>query len=209
MVTRGVVLVDTGMPKRHGAVLGALGEIGRKPEQVTAIAITHAHADHSGNAAILSRETDAPVVASSLDAPALRGEVEYPSPPFLDGLPFLLPLYRRMSRVESVEIDNIVEEGRTPALPPDMQVIATPGHTPGHISFLLDRDGGILLVGDAAVATKKGRARRGWMNRSTSTFDASICHIAEYDFELAYFAHSRPLRGGASQAFRQLAASIR
>ena len=205
----GVVLVDTGMPKRHGVILDALKAIGREPGQVTAIAITHAHVDHAGNAATLRRETNAPVIASDIDAPALRGEEEYPLPLFLDRIPFLKPLFRLLPSAEATEVDHPVGEGESSALPADLRVIASPGHTPGHVSFLLDRDGGILLVGDAAVATKDGRVKRGFMNRSTPTFDASIRHIAEYDFEIALFAHSRHLEKGASIAFRELAESMR
>jgi hypothetical protein len=47
------------------------------------------------------------------------------------------------------------------------------------------------------------------MNRSTPTFDASIQHIAEYDFEVALFAHSTHLEQGASIAFREFASSMR
>jgi glyoxylase-like metal-dependent hydrolase (beta-lactamase superfamily II) len=205
----GVVLVDTGMPKRHGAILEALKAIGRELEQVTAIAITHAHVDHAGNAATLRGQTNAPVIASNIDAPALRGEEKYPLPPFLDRVPFLKPLFRLLPSAEATEVDHLVGEGKSSALPADMQVVASPGHTPGHVSFLLDRNGGILLVGDAAVATKDGRVKRGFMNRSTPTFDASIQHIAEYDFEVALFAHSTHLEQGASIAFREFASSMR
>jgi glyoxylase-like metal-dependent hydrolase (beta-lactamase superfamily II) len=114
-----------------------------------------------------------------------------------------------MPSAEAIEVDHPVGEGESSALPADLRVIASPGHTPGHVSFLLDRDGGTLLVGDAAVATKDGRVKRGFMNRSTPTFDASIRHIAEYDFEIALFAHSRHLEKGASIAFRELAESMR
>lgn len=205
----GVVLVDTGLPKRHGAILDALKAIGRQPERVTAIAITHAHVDHAGNAAILKAETNAAVVASDIDAPALRGEEDYPLPPFLDRVPFLKPLFRLLPSAEATEVDHPVGEGKSSALPADIQVVASPGHTPGHVSFLLERDGGILLVGDAAVATKDGRVKRGFMNRSTPIFDASIRHIAEYDFQIALFAHSHHLEKGASIAFRKFASSMR
>ena len=86
-------------------------------------------------------------------------------------------------------------------------MIDTPGHTPGHVSFLLDREGGLLIVGDAAVA-KQGEVRRGSFNRGEPTVDASLRHIAEFDFERAVFGHSAPIQSGAATAFRRFAASI-
>ncbi len=88
-------------------------------------------------------------------------------------------------------------------------MIDTPGHTPGHVSYLLDRAGGVLFVGDAAVANRRGEVRRGWMNAPSPTFDASLRHLAEFDFDAAFFAHSRPIATGAAGAFERFAARLR
>ena len=88
-----------------------------------------------------------------------------------------------------------------------IKFLHTPGHTPGHVSFLLERDGGLLFVGDAAVA-KNGEVKRGYMNRAEPTFDASLRHIADFDFERAVFGHAAPLLSGASAAFSRFVASI-
>ncbi|MDF1596015.1 MAG: MBL fold metallo-hydrolase [Acidimicrobiia bacterium] len=204
----GVTLIDTGMPRRHGAMLDALAALGRARGDVTAIAVTHSHVDHVGNAAVLKRETGAPVFASAVDAPAVRGDEPAPAPLFLDRVRFLKPIYRLMPGAEGVEVDHLIGEGKSTGLPEDLTVIDTPGHTPGHVSFLLDRQGGVLFVGDAAVRTKAGEIKRGWMNRSTPTFDASLRHLAGFDFEVAVFAHSAPLVGSAAAAFKRFAASI-
>jgi hypothetical protein len=46
------------------------------------------------------------------------------------------------------------------------------------------------------------------MNRSTPTFDASLRHIAGFEFDLACFGHSAPLRGSASATFQRFAATL-
>ena len=205
---QGVTLIDTGLPNRQGSIIDTLAAIGRSMADVRAIAVTHSHADHVGGAAALKQETDAPLFASTLDAPAIRGEEPAPPPPFLDRVPFLKPLMRITPKSDSVGVDGLVGEGQSAGLPDDLSVIDTPGHTPGHVSFLLDRAGGVLFVGDAAVATKAGEVKRGWMNRSTPAFDSSLRHIAEFDFDVAFFGHSVPLQSPAAAAFKRFAASL-
>ena len=202
----GVVLIDTGLPKQHGRIEAGLAAIRRTLDDVQAIVITHAHWDHVGGAAASKATSGAPLYASAIDAPVIRGEEPQPAPPVLDRLTFLLPLYNLFPNVEAVPVDESVTEASR--LPGDLSAIATPGHTPGHVSYLLDRAGAVLFVGDAAVATRAGAVKRGWMNRSTPTFDASLRHIAEFEFAVACFGHARAIRSGASGAFQRFVADL-
>lgn len=203
----GVTLIDTGLPNRHGIIESGLAEIGRSPADVIAILLTHAHADHVGGAAALKSETSALVIASKADAPAIRGEVPPAPPPIFTGL--LKPLSRLMPSAAGVEVDVEVTEAVADGLAGDFQVIDTPGHTPGHVSYLLDRAGGVLFVGDAAVSTRGGRSiGRGFMNRKSKTFDGSLAHLAEQDFQIACFGHSRAIRKDASKAFQDFVGTI-
>jgi hypothetical protein len=45
------------------------------------------------------------------------------------------------------------------------------------------------------------------MNCSTPVFDASLRHIAEFDFMVACFGHSNAITSDAGGAFRRFAAS--
>ncbi len=204
----GVTLIDTGLPNRHGAVIEVLKRIRRSIEEVGVIALTHAHSDHTGGAAALASASQAKVIASPLDAPAIRGQQPVAPPPVFERFSFLRPLFRFVPSADGVDVDRVVSEADSGGLPADLTVIDTPGHTPGHVSYLLDRDGGVLFVGDAAVASRRGEVRRGWMNASTPTFDASLRHLAGYDFDAALFAHSRPIIGGAADAFRRFASTL-
>lgn len=200
----GVTLVDTGPAKRPRKVLDTLSAIGRSVGDVRAIALTHAHSDHTGGAAALKSESNVRVIASGVDAPAIEGDEPVVPPPVFDRFPFLRPLFRFVPKANPVGVDVRVGEGAE-GLPEDLTVIDTPGHTPGHVSYLLDRDGGVLFVGDAAVANRGGEVRRGAMNAAGPVFDASLRHLAEYDFEVALFAHSRPILRGAAAEFRKFA----
>jgi len=203
----GVTFVDTLLPKREHLITKALAEIGRSISDVSAIVLTHSHDDHVGSAAAVKDASGAAVYASAGDVAAVRGEVKPPLPPVADRFPFLKPIMRLFPAHPPVAVEHIIGEEVEGRLPEDLRVIDTPGHTPGHVSFLLDRDGGLLIVGDAAVA-KKGAINRGWMNRAEPTFDASLRHIAEFDFEKAVFGHAAPIQSGAAAAFRRFVASI-
>lgn len=202
----GVVLVDTGLPKRHGPILDGLSAIGRKPGDIAAIVITHGHADHAGGAAVLKRESGAEVVASGSDAPVIRGERPAPAPPVLD-FPVLRGLARLFPAAEGVPVDHAVSEGEL-SLVPDLTVVPTPGHTVGHISLLLDRHGGVMFAGDSAMSTRSGGVQRGFMNRKSATFDSSLRTMADLEFDIACFGHSAAIVGGAAASFRAFVSRI-
>ncbi len=202
----GVVLIDTGLPKRHGAILDGLTSLGRKPEDIAAIVITHGHFDHAGGAAVLKRNSGAALIASEIDAPVVRGDASAPPAPIMD-FPILRSLIGLFPKAEGVAIDHTVVEGSVPVVS-DLSVVPTPGHTPGHISLLLERHGGVLFAGDSAMSTRSGGVRRGFMNRKSETFDSSLRAMADLDFEVACFGHSAAIVGGAGGSFRAFVAGI-
>ncbi len=202
----GVVLVDTGLPKRHGAILDGLKAIGRNPEDIAAIVITHGHADHAGGAAVLKRETGAALIASETDAPVVRGDSPAAAPPMLD-FPVLRLLANLVPTAEGVAVDHAVVGGPVPVVA-DLTAVPTPGHTAGHISLFLERQGGVLFAGDSAMATRSGGVQRGFMNRKSATFDSSLRAMAELEFGIACFGHSSAIVGGASGSFRAFVAGI-
>jgi glyoxylase-like metal-dependent hydrolase (beta-lactamase superfamily II) len=205
----GVTLVDTGLPRQDGLIRAALATIGRSMRDVHAIAITHAHVDHVGGAAALERDSDAALYASAVDAPAVRGEVPNPDPPVARRLGPLRSVFRLLPDSEAVAVDHEVGETLDVALPADLQVIDTPGHTPGHVSYLLDRSGGVLFVGDAAVTDRRGEIRRGIINAGApAAFDRSLRHLADFDFDIACFGHADAITTTASATFRRFVATL-
>ena len=91
---------------------------------------------------------------------------------------------------------------------PGFSAVHTPGHTAGHVSYLLDRADGILFVGDAAGgAGTKVRPTPRLMTTDVATARASVRKIAGLPFEIAVFGHGKAVTEAAVDKFKALAAS--
>src|SRR5215471_19173580 len=65
----GLTLIDAGFPDKEAAVFRALRELGRSPDQLKHLILTHGHPDHIGSAAAIVRETGARTYLYPLDIP--------------------------------------------------------------------------------------------------------------------------------------------
>ena len=194
----GVLLVDTGLPGRASAVLEALGRARREVGDVTHILVTHQHMDHVGGLAELKRRSGARVVAHALDVPVITGARR----PALTRLQRLVGLL--VKDPEPAPVDEVLTADG-PVSVPGIRAFHTPGHTPGHVSYLLDRSGGVLFAGDAAGGGKVRSTPRA-MTDDPAAARASVARLAELDFDVAVFGHGSAVVGRAVDRFRALAA---
>jgi glyoxylase-like metal-dependent hydrolase (beta-lactamase superfamily II) len=137
------ILVDTGFgPGPHGMLGGATGNLvgdmqakGVRPEEVNVVVLTHLHFDHTGwaardgqpvfaNARYLFPEADWNAFSQDLSANAHVG--------------LLVPL-KDAGKVELTSGEK--------TLTPELTIVPTPGHTPGHQSVVIASTGdrGIIL----------------------------------------------------------------
>jgi glyoxylase-like metal-dependent hydrolase (beta-lactamase superfamily II) len=89
-----------------------------------------------------------------------------------------------------------------------LRVIATPGHTPGHVC-VYDPDGSLLILGDAMnnMDNKLGGPNPQYTDDMAQA-QQSVKKVAKLKFERAMFGHGEPIDKGASQAIAKLAASL-
>jgi len=113
-------------------------------DSVAAILITHTHFDHIGAVAPVAEATKAPVYCPELETQVLANVMDYvPWPGFG---PF-----------ESYEADHTIAGGETLEIAGlDIDVIFTPGHSPGHVTYAI-ADHDALFSGDVLFQGSVGR----------------------------------------------------
>ena len=197
-----LTLVDTGTPGGAGAILAAIRALGREPADVGRICLTHRHADHAGNAAELARATGAPVDVAPLEAPFVRDGTEQPRPSPATPLGRALVPYVKLALPWALPPMPVQETLRDGEQVGPFQIIATPGHTAGHVS-LLWQERGLLFAGDAAA----NLTRVGPHPAADDPVRArdSFRRLGERSFQSAVFGHGRTVRSSAADAFRAAA----
>jgi glyoxylase-like metal-dependent hydrolase (beta-lactamase superfamily II) len=131
----GLTLVDTMLPRSTKVVLRAAEELGAP---IVRIALTHAHGDHIGSLdALAAALPGVEVLISARDARLLEKDMS------LDpGEPQRKP--RGSYPGAKTRPTSTLAAGD---LVGSLEVVAAPGHTPGHVAFL-DRRDATLLCGD-------------------------------------------------------------
>ncbi len=204
----GVALIDSGLPNRKQTVLAALAQMGRQPQELRHIVITHHHVDHTGNLAALAEATGARAYVHPLDAPIVRGERPAPGPnpgsilgKIVGPIVMRLPAYR----LQPAGVDQEVQDGDELPVAGGLKAVHTPGHTAGHLSYVMHGHGGVLFAGDAA-GNLFGRLGPplGMYTEDMTQAKESIRKLAGLEFDSACFGHGGVLKGKANAAFRRL-----
>jgi len=138
--TKEAIVLDPGdQPDR---ILEALS---RNDLKAVALIHTHAHFDHAGVTARVKRETGAPIFLHEGDLP-LYGRL--PDQGRLFGFHFETP----------EDVDRVLAEGDRVACGGGfLEVLHTPGHTPGSVCFRLGGESPVLFSGDTLFRRSIGR----------------------------------------------------
>ena len=206
------VLVDAGMIGSKSDILACTqARFGSVPPRC--ILLTHGHFDHVGAVEALAQEWDVDVYAHPAEHPFLNGSQSYPpaDPAAGGGLMTLLsPLFPRSPIDLGARLKPLPADGTVPGLP-GWTWIATPGHTPGHVSVWREEDR-TLIAGDAFVTTGQeslyeAAVQEPEMHGPPRYFTpdwvsakASIAKLSALRPELAVTGHGRAVHGPAMRS---------
>ena len=196
-----LALVDSGLPWHTKTVLNYVRSIGRQPDELGSILMTHSHPDHTTGALAISRRTGAEVVAHRDDTKTHSDrEVSLSYMGVFNSLRVPLPFFQRTL------VSNVVTDGQVLPIMGGIRVIHSPGHTPGSVCYLLESRG-LLFSGDTLFSDGKRLSRSvpfpGYNGRH---YRQSLDELATLEFDALCGGHGSPLIGGASDKLRELLA---
>ena len=171
-------VVDTGTPNNASKIADVVGTAGLGWDAVHHVILTHYHGDHIGSVG--------EVLAAAAKATAYSGAAD-------------IPQIKSSRPIKSVG-DNDEVFG--------LRVIATPGHTAGHVC-VFDPAGSLLILGDAM--NNIGNKLAGPNPQYTADIaqaHQSVKKLAKLTFQRAVFGHGDPIDMGASQAIAKLAGTL-
>ena len=155
MLTVGQVAENCFVFRRDGSDRALVVDPGEEPDRilatieemgvgVDAILLTHTHFDHIGAVSPVAKATGAPVYCPELEVPVLADIMAYiPWPGF--------------GPYESYDADETISGGEKLELAGmEINVLHTPGHSPGHVTFSIP-DEGALFSGDVLFQGSVGR----------------------------------------------------
>ena len=173
-----IALVDTGLPN-NGTKFGAtITAAGLGWEAVGHVLLTHYHPDHVGSMG--------EVLAAAPQARVYAGAADIP-------------------QIKSPRAIMPVKDGEEVF---GFRIIATPGHTPGHIS-MLDPVGSLLVVGDAmGNVNHRLSGSNPQYTADMAQANQSIKKLAALAFTKAVFGHGDPIDQDASAAVATLARTL-
>ena len=161
-------IVDTGVAGSEGAIAAALQGLGLGWDAVAHVILTHKHPDHAGSITA--------VLDQATTATGYAGSADLPS-------------------ISSPRALQSVADGDRVF---DLRIVATPGHTVGHIA-VLDEAGGILVAGDA-LGTVGGvlSGSNPQFTEDSAAAQASVVKLGALRFETLLVGHGDPILEGAS-----------
>lgn len=144
-----LIIVDTGYPLQINLIKEAIEQCGYHLEDIDKIIFTHQDIDHIGCAKELIKiSPQIEVMAHEKESPYIDGRL---TPIKLANLDTSNPFYNQLKAGfdnRRIKIDRELKDGDFFSICGGIEIIHTPGHTPGHICIYI-HDDKVLITGDA------------------------------------------------------------
>jgi glyoxylase-like metal-dependent hydrolase (beta-lactamase superfamily II) len=202
-----IALVDTGVPGMlAGVVEPYLASIGLKPSDITMIIHTHGHPDHFGGNYEVKEASGAQILAPLADAPWVEDH-ELHWRELWEGFPGDLTFDEATRDAimnvycgPDTKVDEVFRNGDMIKLGREhtLEVIPTPGHSPGHVSFY-DAKYKAVLTGDTVqgwgIPMVAQDAVVGPLYTELDPYVEGLERLLDLDMDYLLGAHCPVLRG--------------
>lgn len=133
-----LALVDCGCGPSYKTLVSNIIRLGFEPEELTTLLLTHCHIDHIGAAALFRRDYGVEIAAHHQDAEAIESGDRLMTAAFMYGV-----------RLNPLPLDLVIRDDESTLQVGDLElnVVATPGHTPGSVAAYVDFSGVRVLFG--------------------------------------------------------------
>ena len=203
--SNGATLIDTGLPDQEDEILAQCAAAGVSPREIERIILTHHDIDHMGSAAALVETTGAKVLALAEEAPYIDGRKTPQKAPPPERLAQMPEFKAVLDRRKTLPVDELLNDGQILDIAGGVKVVATPGHTVGHLSLYLERSK-TIIAGDAL--TSENGHLNGPMEGATPDMDtalASVKKLAALDVEAIVCYHGGVVDSDAGGQLRRVA----
>ena len=205
---QGLTLIDTLYDDDANVVLKELATIGRTAADIKHIILTHAHKSHLGGLAALKKASGATVCAHDWEVDIIAGRRKaervsaFPPRKPLAVYHLQLGLALGRGRHQPCEVDRRIKAGDRVG---PLEVVETPGHTPGSLSFWWPERRAVM-AGDVIATWPEFAA--GWPGLTLDN-DRNLRSVQDLtafgNAEILCTGHGDPITQGAASAIKQLA----
>jgi glyoxylase-like metal-dependent hydrolase (beta-lactamase superfamily II) len=194
-----ITLIDMGIASSGAKVIAALRSIGSDPSDVSRLMLTHCHPDHAGGAAYVSRETGRPVDIHAEDAEYVRTGTQ----PDVDQTSGIGKLFRKLpAKTEKFTVGEELTDGQVVPFAGGIRVVHTPGHSPGHASYLHE-ESGVLITGDAIFNVLGMRWPMKFLCSNFALTQKTAHQLGDLEYSTAAFTHGPEIRDNPRAAIRK------
>jgi len=171
------ILVDPGHHQLFGHIQDGLRKLSITPQDIDLVIITHGHPDHMEAVRIFAG------TSTSIAVPAIEMDYIRNLPPHLAGA----------LGIADFEPDILLDEGNLRVGDVNLQIVHTPGHSPGSIC-LYWAEKKVLLTGD--VVFSQGLGRTDLPGGDGEKLKESINRISQFDTDYLLTGHGDMVSGG-------------
>jgi glyoxylase-like metal-dependent hydrolase (beta-lactamase superfamily II) len=202
----GLTLIDTLYGDEAELILSEIAAMGKTPQDLRRILLTHAHRAHLGGLARLKALTSAPVYCHPWEADIVAGERRQQCMSLRPQKPFVVWPFQvasRFGRYRPCPVDRLLGD-EEPIGP--VRVVATPGHTPGHVSFHWP-ERRALFAGDTVVTWPE--LEPGWSGftlNARQNWD-SFKKLAALDVDIVGGGHGDAIASDGARRLREVVAA--